>query len=192
MGTPSTLGPVLPGMATIAPPNALDNGNNQTFNHQQAQNNWQQHTAQANHPPMAHYNLSSQVQSTSSSSSLDKHPVYQNQQSPDPLVSILSVSTVPGNQPEPILSMNVSQSIKKCIWAWEYIDLAYLLETDLVPEEEKSYEFACSSHSFKKLSLTMAKPKAKIEMYNAWNKGSNQNSCPERSNTMLGNGAVCG
>ena len=74
-----------------------------------------------------------------------------------------------GKQPEPILSMHVSQSIKKCIWAWEYIDLVYLLETNLVPEDEKSYEFVCTNSTYK-LSLTTAKPKAKIESYNAWNK----------------------
>ena len=53
---------------------------------------------------------------------------------------------------------------------WEYVDLAYLLETNLVPENKKSYEFACTSHSTNKLSLTTTKPKAKIESYNAWNK----------------------
>ena len=58
--------------------------------------------------------------------------------------------------------MHVSQSIKKYIWAGEYIDLAYLLETNLVPEDEKSYEFACTSHSTNKLSLTTTKPKTKI------------------------------
>ena len=66
--------------------------------------------------------------------------------------------------------MHVSQSIKKHIWAGEYIDLAYLLETNLVPEGEKSYEFACTSNSTNKLSLTTAKPQAKIESYNTWNK----------------------
>ena len=88
----------------------------------------------------------------------------------DPLVNILAVSTVPGKQQEPILSMHISQSLKKCIWAGEYIDLAYLLETNLVPEDEKSYEFACSSNSTNKLSLTTAKPKAKVDSYNSWNK----------------------
>ena len=67
------------------------------------------------HPPVANYNLSSPVQSTSTSSLPDKQPEEQGQQTPDPLVSALSVSTVPGNQPEPILSMHFSQSIKKCI-----------------------------------------------------------------------------
>ena len=92
------------------------------------------------------------------------------QQTPDPLVSALAVSTVPGKEGEPILSMHVSQAIKKCIWAGEYIDLAYLLETSLVPVDEKFYEFACPSHSTSKLSLITAKPKAKIKRYNAWNK----------------------
>ena len=39
-----------------------------------------------------------------------------------------------------------------------------------MPEDEKSYEFVCTSNSSNKLSLTAAKPKAKIESYNAWNK----------------------
>ena len=39
-----------------------------------------------------------------------------------------------------------------------------------MPEDEKSYEFACTSHSTNKFSLTTTKPKAKIESYNAWNK----------------------
>ena len=39
-----------------------------------------------------------------------------------------------------------------------------------MPEDEKLYEFACTSHSTNKLSLTTAKPKAKIENYNSWNK----------------------
>ena len=80
---------------------------------------------------------------------------HQNQ---DPLVNALAVSMVPGKQTEPILSMHVYQSIKKCIWAGEYIDLVYLLETNPVPEDEKSYEFACTSHTTNKLSLTTAKP----------------------------------
>ena len=56
------------------------------------------------------------------------------------------------------------------MWAGEYIDLAYLLETNPVPGDEKSYEFACTSNSTNKLSLTTAKPKAKIDSYNSWNK----------------------
>ena len=59
--------------------------------------------------------------------------------------------------------MHVSQSLKKHIWAWEDIDLAYLLETNPVPEDKKSYKFACSSNSSNKLSLTTAKPKAKVD-----------------------------
>ena len=39
-----------------------------------------------------------------------------------------------------------------------------------MPENEKSYKFACTSHSTNKLNLTTAKPKAKIESHNAWNK----------------------
>ena len=66
--------------------------------------------------------------------------------------------------------MHVSQSLKKCIWAGEYIDLAYLLETNPVPGDEQSYKFACSPNSINKLSLTTAKPKAKVDSYNSWNK----------------------
>ena len=96
----------------------------------------------------------------------DQHD-HEDQLSPDPLVNTLAVSTVPGKQPEPILSMHVSQSIKKRIWAGEYIDLVHLLETNLVQEVEKLYEFACTSNSTNKLSLTIAKPKAKIDSYNS-------------------------
>ena len=56
------------------------------------------------------------------------------------------------------------------MWAGEYIDLAYLLETNPVLEDEKSYEFACTCNSTDKLSLTTAKPKAKIDSYNSSNK----------------------
>ena len=88
----------------------------------------------------------------------------------DPLINALSFTTVPGNPPEQLLSMHVSNSIKKCIWAGQYIDLAYLLETQLVPEDDKAYEFSYSSASTNKLSLTTAKPKAKVDSYNSWNK----------------------
>ena len=37
-------------------------------------------------------------------------------------------------------------------------------------EDKKSYEFACPSNSTNKLSLTTAKPKAKVDSYNSWNK----------------------
>ena len=112
---------------------------------------------------MANYNSSSQDLP-------DKQHNEEDQPTLDPLVNASAVSTVPGKQPEPILSMHVLQSIKKQIWAGEYIDLAYLLETNLVPEDEKSHEFACTSNSTNKLSLTTAKPEAKIESYNSWNK----------------------
>ena len=79
----------------------------------------------------------------------------------DPLVNALSFTTSPGNPPEQLLSMHVSNSSKKHIWAGQYIDLAYRLETQLVPDD-KAYEFSCSNISSNKLSLTTAKPKAKI------------------------------
>ena len=60
---------------------------------------------------------------------------------------------------------------KKCIWAGQFIDLAYLLETQPVPEDSKSYKFACSnSANPNRLSLTASKPKDKIDSYAAWNK----------------------
>ena len=105
---------------------------------------------------MANYNSSSQDLP-------DKQHNEEDQPSLDPLVNASAVSTVPGKQPEPILSMHVLQSIKKQIWAGEYIDLAYLLETNLVPEDETLHEFACTSNSTNKLSLTTAKPEVKIE-----------------------------
>ena len=92
------------------------------------------------------------------------------QQLEELFINALAVSTVPGKQYEPILTRHVSQSIKKQVWAVEYIDLAYLLETNPVPKDEKSYEFACISNSTNKLSLITAKPKAKIDSYNSWNK----------------------
>ena len=55
---------------------------------------------------------------------LDKQHDQEDHPLPDPLVNALAVSTVPGKQPEPILFMHVSQSIKKCIQAGEYIYLA--------------------------------------------------------------------
>ena len=55
-----------------------------------------------------------------------------------PLVNALLFTTTPGNPPGQLLSMHVYNSIKKCIWAGQYIDLAYLLETQLVPEDDKA------------------------------------------------------
>ena len=117
----------------------------------------------ANQPPVASYSTQTQADQSNQTEHVD-------QQVEEPLVNTLAVSTVPGKQYEPILSMHVSQSVKKRVWAGEYIDLAYLLETNPVPEDEKSYKFACISNSTNKLSLTTAKPKAKIDSYNSWNK----------------------
>ena len=86
------------------------------------------------------------------------------------LVNALDFKTAPGNKPEPILSMNVSASIKKKIWVGQYIDLAYLLETQPVPDDDKAYELSCSNNNTNKLSLTTAKPKAKVDFYTSWNK----------------------
>ena len=53
----------------------------------------------------------------------------------------------------------------------QFIDLAYLLETQLVSEDSKSYEFACSnSANPNRLSLTASKPIGKIDSFAAWNK----------------------
>ena len=52
----------------------------------------------------------------------------------------------------------------------QYINLAYLLETQPVPEDDKAYEFSCSNNNTNKLSLTTAKPKAKVDSYTSWNK----------------------
>ena len=88
----------------------------------------------------------------------------------DPLVSALSFLTAPGKLPEPLPSMHVSALIKKRIWVGQYVDLAYLLETQPVPDDDKVYKFSCSNSNTNKLSLTTAKPKAKVDSYNSWNK----------------------
>ena len=92
------------------------------------------------------------------------------EEQPDPLVSTLSFSMAPGKLLEPLLSMHVSASIKKRIWAGQYIDLAYLLGTQPVPDDDKAYEFSCSNSNTNKLSLTTVKPKVKVDSYNSWNK----------------------
>ena len=66
--------------------------------------------------------------------------------------------------------MHVSVSIKKIIWVGQYVNLAYLLETQLVPDDDKAYKFSCSNSNTNKLSLITAKPKAKVDSYNSWNK----------------------
>ena len=88
----------------------------------------------------------------------------------DPLVSALSFTKAPGSFQEPLLSMHISNSIKKHIWAGQYINLAYLLETQLVPDDDKPYEFSCSNSNTNKLSLTTAKSKARVDSCNSWNK----------------------
>ena len=60
--------------------------------------------------------------------------------------------------------------LKKRILAGQYIDLAYLLKTQLVPDDDKADEFSCSNSKTNKLSLITAKPKAKVDSYNSWNK----------------------
>ena len=87
------------------------------------------------------------------------------------LVNALAVSAVPGIKGQPYLSLHVANSIKKHIWVGQFIDLAYLLETKQVPEDSKSYEFACSnSANPNRLSLTASKPRGKVDSYTAWNK----------------------
>ena len=41
----------------------------------------------------------------------------------------LDFKTAPGKANKPLLSRHVSSSLKKKIWAGQYVDLAYLLET---------------------------------------------------------------
>ena len=86
------------------------------------------------------------------------------------LVNALDFKMTPGKMPKPILSIHVSASIKKKIWVGQYINLAYLLKTQLVPEDDKAYEFSCSNNNTHKLSLTTTKPKAKLDSYTSLNK----------------------
>ena len=131
-----------PTLPSPAAPNNLNNTyDQQSYSLPQGQPNAQQ----ANHPLVASYNAHNDDAQGNQTDQPDQQLV-------DPLVNALAVSTVPGKQQEPILSMHVSQSLKKHIWAGEYIDLAYLLETNSVPEDKKSYEFACSSNSTNKLT----------------------------------------
>ena len=89
----------------------------------------------------------------------------------DPLVNALAVSAVPGIMGQPYLSLHVANYIKKHICMGQFIDLAYLLETQLVPEDSKSYKFACSnSTNPNRLSLTASKPRGKVDSNAAWNK----------------------
>ena len=108
----------------------------------------------------------------SSGAELDS-PACKHQDSSDAdevLVNALDFKTATGKAPEPILSMHVSASIKNMIWMRQYIALAYLLETQLVPDYYKAYEFSCSNNNTNKLCLTTAKPKAKVDSYTSWNK----------------------
>ena len=89
----------------------------------------------------------------------------------DPLINALAVSAIQGIKGQTYLSLHVANLIKKHIWVGQFIDLAYLLETQLVPEDSKSHGFACSnSANPNRLSLTSSKPKGKIDFYAAWNK----------------------
>ena len=89
----------------------------------------------------------------------------------DPLVNALAISAIPVIKGQPYLSLHVANSMKKWIWVGQFIDLAYLLETQQVPEDSKSHEFACSSSANpNRPSLTASKPKGKIDSYAAWNK----------------------
>ena len=108
--------------------------------------------------------------SSSSASPVSNPPDNTVEEQPDPLISALSFLTAQGKLPEPLLSMHVSASIKKRIWAGQSVNLAYLLETQLVPDDNKAYKFSCSNSNTNKLSLTTAKPKAKVDSYNSWNK----------------------
>ena len=109
--------------------------------------------------PMAAYN---DLSDTASSNG----PLAKADQVNDPLVNALPVSSVPSINGQPYLSLHISNSIKKQIWVGQFIDLAYLLETQMVPEDSKSYEFACfNSSNPNRLSLTASKPKGKTDSY---------------------------
>ena len=71
--------------------------------------------------------------STNSASSISNPPDNGKKDEADPLVSALSFSMASGKIHEPLHSMHVSASIKKRIWAGQYVDLAYLLETQPKP-----------------------------------------------------------
>ena len=110
------------------------------------------------------------VSSNSTSFRSLNSPDTTEEEQPDPLFSALAFLMAPSKTQEPLLSMHVSASIKKIIWAGQYVDLAYLLETQPVPNDDKAYEFSCSNSNTNKFSLTTAKPKAKVDSYNSWNK----------------------
>ena len=75
----------------------------------------------------------------------------------------MAVSSVLGIKAQPYLSLHVTNSIKKQIWVGQFIDLAYLLETQPVPEDS-------NSANPNRLSLTASKPRGKVDSYAAWNK----------------------
>ena len=80
----------------------------------------------------------------------------------DPLVNALAILAVPGINGQSYLSLHVANSIKKCIWVGQFIELVYFLETQPVPEDSKLYEFACSnSANPNRLSLTASKSRGK-------------------------------
>ena len=83
---------------------------------------------------------------------------------------MVDFKTTPGKANEPLLFMNVLSLLKNKIWVGQYIDLAYLLETQPVPEDDKAYEFSCSNNNTSKLNLTTAKPRAKVDLYTSCNK----------------------
>ena len=116
---------------------------------------------------VANYSLTTSSHLSSSSSSPDKSTHDSEQQSPNPLVNVLVVSTVSGKQTDPLLSLHVSQAIKKHVWAGS-ISILLIFWKPIWCRRTKI--FACTSHSTNKLSLTTAKPKVKIKSYNAWNK----------------------
>ena len=131
-------------------------------------------TTTSQHPSPTTEGLTSAQQSLSTSSNsaspTSTPPDVGDDEEADPLVSVLLFTMVPGKTHKPLLSMHVSAFIKKRIWAGQYVDLAYLLETQPVPDDDKAYEFSCSNSNTDKLSLTTAKPKAKVDSYNSWNK----------------------
>ena len=124
------------------------------------------HSQPATEAPNAAQQLPSTL--TNFASPVSTPPDLGEEDEADPLVSALSFTTAPGKTREPLLPM--SASIKKRIWAGQYVDLTYLLETQPVPDDDKAYEFSCSNSNTNKLSLTTVKPKPKVDSYNLWNK----------------------
>ena len=137
-------------------------------------NNWQQpgqqqasHQATALRVPSAPSPPTAVYQDLSDNASSNGSPAKEDAVT-EPLVNALAVSSVPVMRGQHYLSLDIANSVKKCIWASQFIALAYLLETQPVPEDSK---LCSNSTNPDKLSLTSSKPRGKVDSYAAWNKG---------------------